>query len=122
MTTRSFGNGTKITINHGWVQVTLPDGRVFAALPQETPDYEMRAYALGFSSSWDMCKWHDLTHAILADWLGLKVSPALLAAAGDQIDHTLTDAEEQVVLALHRFINELHHAQTKTTLSTLATE
>jgi hypothetical protein len=99
------------------VEVHVAGGKVFQAVPQESPEYEMKAYALGFSSSWEMCKWHDLTHAWLADRLGLPASPALLAASGVQTDHEITDAEEHVVMALHRFINLLQNAGTKTTLS-----
>lgn len=97
--------------SEGWVRVVLPDGRVMTAVPELTPEYAARSRALGYSDDGHtMNLEHDRLHAMLAYMLGLYVSPALLAAAGKEPLNALTGAEEDAVLALHRFVNELRAA------------
>lgn len=115
-------NGTRIEFFDGWVRVHVPGYPPFEAVAQDDAEYRARAYALGFTDSEGvlaidrMNAEHDRAHAFLAKRLGLRVSPALEWVARGKPEETDTtgelvrDAEEQFVLAFHRFKNALIYA------------
>lgn len=75
------------------------------AYPEDTQEYRDRARDLGYGDDVSgMSRDHEITHSLLAKWLGLPASPALsLAAAGKESKNILTGAEEAAVLAIQRF-------------------
>ncbi len=83
---------------------TLPDGREVPAAPEPTEDYAARARELGYGDdTMAMCREHEWLHVHLARLLLKGASPALLAAAGDDVDAALVGYEEAAVLAVQRF-------------------
>lgn len=90
---------------HTVVRVSETDRRELPAVPEETDEYRERATYLGYDDPLQMCQEHDIIHTMLADMLGLDVSPALLGAVCDEPINDLTGAEEDAVLAIQRFIN-----------------
>lgn len=96
---------TLVEVFDGLVRTTLPDGTPVHAVPNHTPEDVARAHALGYEGDvWAMTRDHDHFHAMLANTLGLRESPALRAAVTGQASD-LSGAEEEVVLALQRFVN-----------------
>jgi len=114
MKIRTFAGFTRFIYNNGTVidefpsrlEITMGD-RTFTAIPEDNPEYELRAKELGFATSLEMCKAHDKMHAGFADQLGLPYSPALLAASKGEPINELTGAEEAFILAFHKFVNLL---------------
>lgn len=100
-----FGYGwTLIEIFEGFVRTTLPDGATIDAHPNHGPEHEARARALGYPDVWAMTRDHDRFHALLAHALGLEESPALRATVRREASE-LTGVEEEVVLAMQRYVN-----------------
>jgi hypothetical protein len=96
---------TKILIKNGWVEITMPDGTTFNAVPEDNDSYRAMAQKLGYGTdTWAMCRDHDAMHAILADALGFPYSPALMGAAHKEPLNEVTGAEEDMVLAAQRFL------------------
>lgn len=95
--------------SEGWVRVVLPDGKSFNAVPEDNDEYRQRALDLGYpdDAGHRMNLEHDLLHAKLAYCFGLPVSPALQDTADGAPINELTGAEEAMVLATHRYLNEL---------------
>lgn len=92
----------------GWVRVVLPDGKTFTATPEANETYRTWSTLLGYTDNGhSMNLEHDRFHAMLAQMLGLPESPALRASADGVAIDDLTGAEEAVVLALARYVNEL---------------
>lgn len=81
----------------------LHDGATVPARPQDTAEYRARAAALGYGDDvLSMSREHELTHSLLAQWLGLIESPTLRGvAAGAFWPHW--QAEEAAVLGIQRF-------------------
>lgn len=99
---------TTVTVGDGWVKTTLADGTTIHAIPGTEAEDRARAASLGYGEGdgalWAMTRDHDRFHAWLAYGLGLKESPALRQTAQGQ-QSELAGAEEEVILALQRFIN-----------------
>lgn len=104
-----FGH-TVVETHDGWVLVRLPAGGEIRSLPEDNNEYIARAHALGFNTANEMNEAHDREHAWLAHVMGLPVSPALYAVAYEKGPSELTGAEEEVILALHRYRNLLRKA------------
>jgi hypothetical protein len=88
-------------------RITLPSGDVVHGAPHDTDAYRATARQLGYGDdTLGMCRDHDPLHALLAGWLGLKVSYGMLDAAGrlDPGDAEKAAAEEAAVLAVQRFM------------------
>lgn len=117
-------NGTRLVFHDGWIEITVPGHPTFQAVAEDTAEYRARAFALGFTDPETgatnvdaMNAEHDRAHAFLAKRLGLRVSPVLeWIAMGRPTDDSMSgldyvrDAEEQFVLAYHRYRNALIHA------------
>lgn len=101
-----YGYGfTVVEIFDGWVRTTLPDGTEIHAHPRHGVEDVARAHSLGYAGDvWAMTRDHDRFHALLAHALDLEESPALRQSALGQ-ESELAGAEEEVVLALQRFVN-----------------
>jgi hypothetical protein len=96
---------TVVTTHEGWLDITLPDGTTFQALPQDNDEYRAMAERLGYGTdTLAMCRDHDPLHAAMAQFLGLSVSPALAGGANGDPINELTGAEEDMVLSIQRFM------------------
>lgn len=94
---RSYPDGLTIT--------RYPDGTVDAR-PEDDSTYRARAQALGYGDNTAaMSRDHEITHHLLAHWLGLPRSPTLAGVARkDFWPHW--QVEEAAVLAVQRFARE----------------
>lgn len=89
-----------------WLITTLPDGQQVPASPRS--DSGPIARRLGYGEDVAaLTRDHDLLHSLLADWLGQPYSHSLAQAAGLPADSAVAALEEDVVLALQRYINAL---------------
>ncbi len=89
----------------GRVTTTLHDGAVVHAVPHDTADYRATAARLGYGTDTAaMNADHEITHALLAAWLGLDESPVMRAVADDawQDGPAALGLEEDAVLAVQR--------------------
>src|SRR3954462_15003170 len=108
-----FDGGTRIVEFDGWLEIQLPDGRRFRAIPEDNPEYRARAVSLGYVKpngevdTWGMCRDHDRIHARIAELFGLSCSPALDRSPSNLPPNEVTDAEEQLVIAWQRYANVL---------------
>jgi hypothetical protein len=97
-----LSNGTTIEIGAEIVRTTLPGGAVVTAIPRGDAEQARTAQELGYGAEVAaMTRDHDPLHSVLADWLGMPCSEALLVAAGDNsTDPMLAELEERAVIAL----------------------
>lgn len=100
--TEILRNGTAIFVGPTFAVVTLPGGEEVHAHPNhKSADMALR---LGYGTDVAaMTRDHDPLHARLTDWLGLRSSLALEAAAGLRPNDDLAAMEEEAVLAVQRF-------------------
>jgi hypothetical protein len=100
-------SGGRIDIYDTWTRVTLPSGHAVHAIPLPEQQFET-AERLGYGSDVvAMTRDHDPLHALLADWLGLRQSYSLTYATGELAHAGAATLEEEVVMALQRFIRAL---------------
>lgn len=107
----------KVCIEGDTVITTLPDGAVVVAKPNYTKEDADRARRMGYRGEGvtrviDMTRDHDWLHTLLADALGFDESYALRAAVTGE-ENDLSDAEEDVVLAMQRLLNLHREEQNK---------
>jgi hypothetical protein len=103
--------GTVIRHRNGTVQTITADGCV-TELPGLPPlvattrdDQAEIAASLGYGADVAaMNREHDLTHAMVADWLGFPASWSLTAAAGGDVPAGLAEAEEAAAMAVQRLM------------------
>lgn len=92
-------NGMQVIMAPGRTCVVLPSGRTVHGVPYDTDvGYGQDTVA--------MCEEHDPLHAWLSSALGLP-SHALRRDADERLtgeEHTLAALEEDVVMALHRYL------------------
>lgn len=90
-----------VSVSRGWTETTFSDGSSLSARHDEQPGQRQTAAELGCSVE-RMNREHDLTHSLLAAWLGLGQSPTLYGVAVGE-KYPLHDLEEAAVLAIQRF-------------------
>jgi hypothetical protein len=103
--------GATVIVRHeGWTELRLPAVcENILCVPDGPGDssQERTAAKIGVSVR-EMNAGHDLTHCLLAEWIGLPYSPTLASVAGGPlIESDLNAAEEAAVLALQRYLNVL---------------
>lgn len=75
---------TVIAVRPGAVTTMMHDGALIHAEPHDTDEYAAKAETMGYGNDVErMNREHDLAHALLAHWLGLRESPVLRAVAND---------------------------------------
>ena len=96
--------GTVVEMHGDGLTVTrLPDGLEVHARAQADAAYIGRAAALGYGADAAlMSREHELTHSLLAGWLGLPESPTLRGVA-ERRYWLHWQAEEAAVLGVQRF-------------------
>lgn len=73
------------------------------AWPQDDEAYRVRAFELGYGADTAlMSREHEITHHLIANWLGLPLSPTLGAVASGSVDDDWR-LEEAAVLAIQAF-------------------
>lgn len=96
-----------ITFDGPVTTITLSDGKTITAAPQDNDDYRARAEALGYGDDTErMSREHEVCHALLCQWIGLRESPTLRGVADGQYWPHWRD-EEAAVLALQKLLNTL---------------
>lgn len=86
----------------GLTVTRYPHGEVQAA-PRDDDGYMATAVELGYGKDTArMSREHELTHNLLAHWLGLAASPTLFAIAAHRAAEHWS-AEEDAVKAIQRF-------------------
>lgn len=102
---RRLRNGTLIECLAVGSRVTLPDGAVVEGAPHDTDAYRATSERLGYGDdTLQLCRDHDPLHAIVAAVFGLGASYSLAVAAGLRPADALSSAEEEVVLAVQKFV------------------
>jgi hypothetical protein len=94
--------GAHIEFGEGYTLSTYPDGRV-VAFPEDNDPYRERAKSLGYGNDTAlMSREHEVTHHLLAHWLGLPHSPTMMSIA---ISNVFKDwrTEEAAVLSIQAF-------------------
>lgn len=92
----------QIQITGGMTITYFADGCAAYGDHEAQPGQAERAAELGYPSAEAMNREHDLTHSLLAYWLGLDYSPTLHAIANNE-QSAIWQAEEAAVLALQQF-------------------
>lgn len=94
-----------VTIDGPNVETTLPGGQRVLGMPMHDAAYLATARRLGYGA--DVVRLnieHELTHTLLAHWLGLRCSPTFCRVAhGDHDPSDLTRIEECAVLAVQAY-------------------
>lgn len=100
---------TRLTIGQNDIDIgpastltRFADGSTAYADHAAQPGQAERAAEIGYPSAEAMNREHDLTHSLLAHWLGLDYSPTLYAVANGQRS-AIWQAEESAVLAIQQF-------------------
>lgn len=89
-----------------WVVTRYPDGTEVHAHPQHGPGDVARAIALGYPNVEYMTLDHDPLHTLLCQVLTGRPSPVLRAQALRGPTPAGASAEEELVLAAQRWLNE----------------
>jgi hypothetical protein len=101
--------GATVIVRHdAWTELRLPF-EVSLCVPDDIGNNSqlVTAAQIGVSVN-EMNAGHDLTHCLLAEWIGLPYSPTLASVAGGPlIESDLNAAEEAAVIALQRYLNVL---------------
>ncbi|WP_046869282.1 hypothetical protein [Microvirga massiliensis] len=92
-----------VEVQDDYTVTTFPDGRQLHARHSGHADQAETAARLGYSSVEAMNREHDLTHALLAYWLGLPWSPTLRDVVTNTPATEIHYLEEEAVLAIQRF-------------------
>lgn len=96
-------NAAEVEWSHQYTVTRFWGGAILVSEHSEQPGQKVTAEKLGMSVE-KMNQTHDLTHSLLANWLGLPNSPTLKAVAkGNIFLHNA--AEEEAVLAIQKFAN-----------------
>lgn len=109
MSQATIVGNTVIVRHNAWTELRLQIAETSLCVPDDTQNEAQRATAekIGVSVR-EMNEGHDLTHCLLAEWIGLPYSPTLASVAGGPlIESDLNDAEEAAVLAVQRYLNLL---------------
>lgn len=96
-----------VEIHPGWTETRFPDGRSVTALHTAQPGQDGTARRCGYRSAEELNRDYDLTHSLLAAWLGLPWSPTLYDVARGISGDELHAIEEEAVLAVQRLANAL---------------
>jgi hypothetical protein len=91
-----------VSVRDGLTTTRFADGRVCHAHHTEQPGQADKALELGYPSAEAMNREHDLTHSLLAWWLGLACSPTLYGMATGIVARRWRE-EEAAVLAVQRY-------------------
>jgi hypothetical protein len=103
MTITGFTIGQNYIISGSTRTITrFADGSIAYADHAVQPGQAERAAEIGYPSAEAMNREHNLTHSLLAHWLGLDYSPTLHAVANGQRS-AIWQAEESAVLAIQQF-------------------
>jgi len=94
-----------VTTHDGYTVTRFADGREVHAHHAEQPGQAETAKGLGYRDATAMNRDHDLTHSLLAYWLGLPCSPTLRDVASGAPATEIHYLEEAAVLAIQRFAN-----------------
>lgn len=91
------------------VATTLPDGSTVYGEPHDTAEYRHTAVNHGYGLDIArMNRTHELTHTMLAHWLGLPASPVFERISAGLTEATdMTALEETAVLAIEAFANHM---------------
>ena len=91
------------------VVTTLPDGSTVYGEPHDTAEYRRTAVNHGYGLDIArMNRTHELTHTMLAHWLGLPASPVFERISAGLTEATdTTRLEEAAVLAIEQFANHM---------------
>lgn len=93
----------EIELYESGLTVTRYDKREVIAWPEEDEIYKQRAMKHGYGEDiFLMSREHELTHHLLAEWLGLGFSPTLMAVSANDQDPNW-GIEEAAVLAVQAF-------------------
>lgn len=93
-----------------YLETRFQDGTKVPAAPKpDDVEQAVTAIDLGYGRRiWQMCREHELSHCLLADWLSKPVSPVLWSVAhpGHPDNASLAEqhAEEALVLAWQRYL------------------
>jgi hypothetical protein len=93
--------GTTVLVTDEGTLTVMPDGVTAHARHGEQPGQKETAGGLGMTVA-EMNRTHDLTHSLLAGWLGLPCSPTLHGIATDAT-YEHWQREEAAVLAIQAF-------------------
>jgi hypothetical protein len=94
--------GAHIELGEGYTLSTYPEGQV-VAFPEDNDAYRERAESLGYGNDTAlMSREHEITHHLLAHWLGLPHSPTMMGIA---VSHTFKGwhTEEAAILGIQAF-------------------
>src|SRR5690349_1216213 len=91
-----------VDVRDGYTITTFGDGAQLYARHDEQPGQRATADELGYDSIEQMNVEHDVYHALLARWLGLRWSPTLRASSRG-LTCTVSETEEAAVLAIQKF-------------------
>ena len=98
-----------IAIEPALVTTALRRGGLIHAVPHDTPEYAATAARLGYGADVErLNRDHELTHSLLAAWLGLPESPVMRAVADNTWQHDPNGTlglEEDAVCAVQRLAN-----------------
>lgn len=89
------------------IVTTVHGGASAKAVPTYKQEDHDRARSLGYDTPWEMHRDHDLTHCLLAYWLGLAEPPVIAGVArGEPLTKAGSGAEEEAVLAIQKFAQQ----------------
>lgn len=94
-----------------WIVTRYPDGTEVHAHPNHGPDDIARAASLGYPNVDYMTLDHDPLHTLLCHVLLGRPSPTLHALAHKAMSPAAAGAEEEMVLAAQKWLNEVRRAQ-----------
>lgn len=96
-----------VTVTPDKITTTVPGGAQAYAVPTYKEVDHDRAENLGYPSPYEMHRDHDLTHCLLAHWLGLPASPVIAGVARQTpLSKAEAGAEEEAVLAVQKFAQQ----------------
>jgi hypothetical protein len=97
--------GCTVHVQGTSVETLLPGGRRVLGMPIHDADYRATARKLGYGSNVARLNVeHELTHTLVAHWLGVPCSPVFRrVASGDHEADDLTRLEEGAVLAIQAY-------------------
>ncbi len=93
------------------VATIFTDGTKTTAIPNDDPESRARARSLGYGQHpeavWQMTRWHDLLHTVIAEAEGHPWSPTLHAVAhGYDLAPGVAQLEERRVLLVQHLLND----------------
>lgn len=108
MTVRLRVGGAEIWLWDRYLETRFRDGVVVPAAGNDDPASIELAAALGYLSTWEMSRDHEIAHSWLAVQAGLDVSPALWHAGhpGEPFDAVAIGHEEARVLTFQATLDK----------------